>query len=80
MSKELAISQNLKLLSESIRLSGSIAEKLIVKYKWKPTNKDMLVTLVEGLSVSMEALQRLIEEQMTMLELQRVMLEVKDEG
>ena len=80
MNRQIAIGQNLKLLSESIRLSAEVTHKLLTKNNWKPDNKEALAVMVEALEISMEALQKLIQEQAVMLELQRVMLEVKDEG
>lgn len=79
MSKELEIGQNLKLLSESIKLSAEVTNRLLTKHNWKPNNKEVLVVMVNSLEISMNCLQKLINEQMTIIELERIMKGVKDE-
>lgn len=70
--RELMVGQQLKVVSEALKLSTEVTTNLIVDKGWIASDLEALDTLVASLTSAMESLTKLVYDQVTLIETARI--------
>jgi len=70
--RELMVGQQLKVVSEALKLSTEVTTSLIVDKGWRASDLEALDTLVASLTSAMQSLTKLVHDQVTLIETARI--------